>query len=80
MHEPPGDGGPRHRILARKIAILAGALGLTLLSATAFAQDPVYASPAGGVACPIDRQFAGRASASEHLRDPLVADGAAKEP
>ncbi len=50
--------------LARKIAILAGALGFTLLSATAFAQDPVYASPAGGVASPIDRQFAGRASAS----------------
>ena len=47
-----------------KIAILAGALGLALLSSAALAQDPVYASPAGGVASPIDRQFAGRASAS----------------
>lgn len=69
-----------------KIAILAGALGLTLLSSTAFAQDPVYASPAGGVASPIDRQFAGRASASntfeirssqmalQKSRDPAVRD------
>ena len=47
-----------------KIAILAGALGLALLSSAALAQDAAPASPAGGVASPLDRQFAGRASAS----------------
>lgn len=47
-----------------KTAILAGALGLALTSSAALAQDPVSVSPAAGVASPIDRQFAGRASAS----------------
>ena len=69
-----------------KLATLAGALGLALLSTAALAQDPVYATPAGGTASPIDRQFAGRAAASNTFeirssqlalrksRDPAVRD------
>ena len=69
-----------------KIAALAGALGLALLSSAALAQDPVTATPAGGTASPVDRQFAGRASASNTFevrssqmalkksRDPAVRD------
>lgn len=69
-----------------KISTLAGALGLALLSSAALAQDPVVATPAGGVASPIDRQFAGQASASNTFeirssrmalkksRDPAVRD------
>ena len=47
-----------------KIVLLAGALGLAVLSSAALAQTAVVASPAGGVASPLDRQFAGRAAAS----------------
>lgn len=69
-----------------RIATLAGALGLALLSSAALAQDPLYATPAGGTASPIDRQFAGRAAASNTFevrssqmalrksRDPRVRD------
>lgn len=70
--------------LSMKIAILSGALGLALLSSTAFAQAP--APMAGGTASPIDRQFAGNAAASNTFeilssrlalrksRDPAVRD------
>ena len=47
-----------------KATLLAASLGLTLMSSAALAQDPVAASPAGGAASPVDRQFVGRASAS----------------
>lgn len=69
-----------------RIATLAGALGLAFLSSAAVAQEPVLASPSGGVASPLDRQFAGRASASNTFeirssrlalrksRDPAVRD------
>ena len=69
-----------------KLSLLAGALGLSLLSSAALAQDPVFASPAGGIASPVDRQFVGRASASNTFeirssqmalrksRDPAVRD------
>ena len=68
-----------------EVATLAGALGLALPSSAAVAQDPVAAPPAGGAASPVDRQFAGRASASDTFgirssqiavksRDPAVRD------
>ncbi len=65
-----------------KLAFLAGALGLAFLSGPALAQDAALATGTGGVASPLDRQFTGRASASNtfEIRSSQLALAKSRDP